>query len=60
MNVKIDTEGAFGSALVTLEAGEKFLSEAGAMYRASPNMEISVESRKKKDEGMWIVISGFK
>ena len=53
MNVKIDTEGAFGSALVTLDAGEKFVSEAGAMYRASPNMEISVESRKKKDEGMW-------
>ena len=25
MNVKIDTEGAFGSALVTLEAGEKFV-----------------------------------
>ena len=53
MNVKIDTEGAFGSALVTLEAGEKFVSESGAMYRASPNMEISVESRKKKDDGLW-------
>ncbi len=53
MNVKIDTEGAFGSALVTLEAGETFVSEAGAMYRASPNMGISIESRKKKDEGMW-------
>jgi uncharacterized protein (TIGR00266 family) len=53
MNVKIDTEGAFGSVLVTLEAGEKFMSEAGAMYRASPNMEIEVESRKKKNEGMW-------
>jgi uncharacterized protein (TIGR00266 family) len=53
MNVKIDTEGAFGSALVTLEAGEKFVSEAGAMYRASANMDIDVESRKKKDEGMW-------
>ena len=61
MNVKIDTEGAFGSALVTLEAGEKFVSEAGAMYRASPNMEISVESRKKKDEGMWGALkSGIK
>ena len=53
MNIKIDTEGAFGSALVTLEAGEKFVSEAGAMYRASANMDIDVESRKKKDEGMW-------
>ena len=61
MNVKIDTEGAFGSALVTLESGEKFVSEAGAMYRASPNMEISVESRKKKDEGMWGALkSGIK
>jgi len=53
MNVKIDTEGAFGSALVTIEAGEKFVSEAGAMYRASANMDIDIESRKKKDEGMW-------
>ena len=61
MNINIETEGAFGSALVTLEAGEKFVSEAGAMYRASPNMEIAVESRKKKDEGMWGALkSGIK
>ena len=61
MSVKIDTEGAFGSALVTLESGEKFVSEAGAMYRASSNMEITVESRKKKDEGMWGALkSGIK
>ena len=53
MNVKIDTEGAFGSALIILEPGEKFVSEAGAMYRASANMDIDVESRRKKDEGMW-------
>ena len=53
MNVKIDTEGAFGSALIILEPGEKFVSEAGAMYRASSNIDIDVESRKKKDEGMW-------
>lgn len=53
MNVKIDTEGAFGSALIILEPGEKFVSEAGAMYRASANMNIDVESRRKKDEGMW-------
>ena len=38
MNIKIDTEGAFGSAIIVLEPGEKFVSEAGAMYRASPNM----------------------
>ena len=53
MNVKIDTEGAFGSALIILEPGEKFVSEAGAMYRASANIDIDVESRRKKDEGMW-------
>ena len=57
MNVKIDTEGAFGSALIILEPGEKFVSEAGAMYRASANMDIDVESRRKRDEGMW---SAFK
>ena len=53
MNIKIDTEGAFGSAIVVLEPGEKFVSEAGAMDRASPNMSIEVESRRKKDEGLW-------
>ena len=31
MNIKIDTEGAFGSAIVVLEPGEKFVSEAGAV-----------------------------
>jgi uncharacterized protein (TIGR00266 family) len=53
MNIKIDSEGAFGSAVVKLEPGEKFISEAGAMYRASSNMDIDVESRKKQNEGMW-------
>ena len=50
MNIKIDSEGAFGSAVVKLEPGEKFVSEAGAMYRASSNMDIDVESRKKQNE----------
>ena len=53
MNIKIDAEGAFGSAIVVLEPGERFVSEAGAMYRASPNMSIEVESRRKKNEGLW-------
>ena len=53
MNIKVDSEGAFGSSIVVLEPGEKFVSEAGAMYRASPNMSIEVESRRKKDEGLW-------
>ena len=35
MNVKIDTEGAFGSALIILEPGEKFVSEAGLIDRSA-------------------------
>ena len=53
MNIKIDTEGAFGSAIVVLEPGEKFVSEAGAMYRASPNIDIEVVSRKKEGQGFF-------
>jgi len=53
MNIKIDTEGAFGSAIVVLEPGEKFVSEAGAMYRASPNVDIEVVSRKKEGQGFF-------
>ena len=53
MNIKIDTEGAFGSAIVVLESGEKFVSEAGAMYRASPNVDIEVVSRKKEGQGFF-------
>ena len=53
MNIKIDTEGAFGSALIVLEPGEKFVSEAGAMYRASSNVEIEAVSRKKEGQGFF-------
>ena len=53
MNIKIDSEGAFGSAVVELEPGEKFVSEAGAMYRASSNIDIEVVSRKKEEQGFF-------
>ena len=53
MNIKIDSEGAFGSAVVELEPGEKFVSEAGAMYRASSNVDIEVVSRKKEGQGFF-------
>ena len=53
MNIKIDSEGAFGSAVVELELGEKFVSEAGAMYRASSNIDIEVVSRKKEGQGFF-------
>ena len=53
MNIKIDSEGAFGSAVVELEPGEKFVSEAGAMYRTSSNVDIEVVSRKKEGQGFF-------
>ena len=53
MNIEVDTEGAFGSAVVKLEPGEKFVSEAGSMYRASSNVEIEVVSRKKEGQGFF-------
>ncbi len=53
MNIEVDTEGAFGSAVVKLESGEKFISEAGSMYRASSNVEIEVVSRKKEGQGFF-------
>ena len=53
MNVEVTNQGAFGSALVTLQPGEEFVSEAGAMYRASGNMDIDVKTRKREGGGLW-------
>ena len=53
MNIDVTNRGAFGSALVTLQPGEEFVSEAGAMYRASGNMEIEVKTRKHEGGGLW-------
>ena len=53
MDVNVANRGAFGSALVTLQPGEEFVSEAGAMYRASGNMEIEIKSRKREGGGLW-------
>ena len=52
MNIEILGEGAFESALVHLEAGEQFVSEAGAMYRASANMDIDVTTRSRGKGGL--------
>lgn len=52
MKIKTLNDGAFGSALVDLEPGERFVSEAGAMYRASANINIKVTTRTgKKGKG---------
>jgi uncharacterized protein (TIGR00266 family) len=52
MNIEILSKGAFESALVRLEPGESFISEAGAMYRASANMDIDVTTAGRGSGGM--------
>ena len=57
MHVEIDDQGAFGHALVHLEAGETFHSESGAMFRASPSIDIDVTTRSRGKGGL---LSGVK
>ena len=52
MNVEILGKGAFESALVHLESGDQFVSEAGAMYRASANVDIDVTTRSRGKGGI--------
>jgi uncharacterized protein (TIGR00266 family) len=42
MHIETLDRGAFSSALVKLNSGEKFISESGAMFRCSSNIEIDV------------------
>ncbi|MHC4077205.1 MAG: TIGR00266 family protein [Planctomycetota bacterium] len=51
MNIDIQERGAFGSALITLQPGESFTSESGAMYRASSNVDIDVTTRTRGGGG---------
>lgn len=51
MKIEILEKGAFGSALVHLEAGDSFVSESGAMYRTSANVDIDVTTRPKGGGG---------
>lgn len=52
MRVEIADNGAFGSALVRLAPGEGFVSEAGAMFRASSNVDIDVTTRSRSAGGI--------
>ena len=47
MKIDILKRGAFGSALVTLQPGETFVSESGAMFRASGNVDIDVTTKTR-------------
>lgn len=52
MDIRVLHKGAFSTALVTLSPGERFISEAGAMFRASPNVEIDVTTRAGGSGGL--------
>jgi len=53
MKVEILGEGAFSSALVHLDPGEEFISESGAMYRASSNVDIDVTTKSRGSGGLF-------
>lgn len=57
MKIDILGEGAFRSALVHLDDGDQFVSESGAMYRASSNVDIDVTTRSRGKGG---ILSGLK
>lgn len=53
VDIQILSRGAFGSALVTLEPEEKFVSESGAMYRTSGNVDVDVTTRSRSSGGFF-------
>ena len=57
MQVEAAQRGAFGWALVKLEPGERFISEAGSMFRVSSNVDIDVTTRSRSAGGL---LSGIK
>ena len=52
MDIEITSKGAFCSALVKLKPGEQFVSESGAMFRASSNIDIDVTTRSLGSGGL--------
>ena len=53
MHIDILKRGAFGSALVKLDPGEHFVSESGAMFRASGNIDIDVTTKTRGKGGIF-------
>jgi uncharacterized protein (TIGR00266 family) len=52
MQIAIEDRGAFASAIVKLESGETFVSESGAMYRTSAEVDTDVTTRSKGKGGL--------
>jgi uncharacterized protein (TIGR00266 family) len=57
MKIEVVGKGSFASALIHLNPGESFISEAGAMYRASNNIDIDVTTKTRGKGGFF---SGLK
>lgn len=53
MRIEILDGGAFASALVSLNPGESFVSESGAMFRASANIDIDVTTKSLGTGGIF-------
>ena len=53
MEIELLGKGAFMSALVHLDSGEEFISESGAMYRASSNVDIDITTKSRKKGGVF-------
>ena len=51
MQIAIEDRGAFASAIVQLGPGETFVSESGAMYRTSAEVDTDVTTRSKGKGG---------
>ncbi len=57
MKIDFIGEGAFRSALVHLNPGDEFVSESGAMFRASSNVDIDVTTKSRGKGG---ILGGIK
>ena len=57
MKIDILGEGAFRSALVHLGPGDEFVSESGAMFRASSNVDVDVTTKSRGKGG---ILGGLK
>ncbi len=53
MDIKVSDSGAFSWALVQLDPSEQFVSESGALFRASANINISVTTRSRGSGGLF-------
>ena len=51
-NYTVSEEGSYRSVMVELDRGEQFTSEAGAMFRASDNIEIDVTTKSRGAGGL--------